>query len=322
MLEDRDIRMQQFKRLTMPSLTKETTRHREGDFAKARFASQFDEVEEEQVTQDLPVTFLDLPVTSFGHSSIHLGYAQSAIEAQEDVEDHITPGLVAMPYENEWAYSEGRLDALDAVLPVTVPLTPLIPLSPQPTEPGGHTTARRVSPLLTIPFTPRPVQSSGQVEIDRVDTFPVLPSTPRPLDGDSGSSQLATRDAITSIMTHPQLQAILHVVVGRETNFARWESLTVSASHPTDAKGKAASKWAFFLELPHLLVYVIGAVAIAGLYLFIPLLNLLNATVPGHGNTLLIALGIVVPGELLVCFVLARTLPRGKAKKGKSVAQP
>ncbi len=309
----------------MPSLTKETIRRQEGNFAKARFASQYDEVEEEQVTQDLPVTFLDLPVTSFGHASIHLGYAQSAesaIEALEDVEDHITLGLVAMPYENEWAHSEGRLDALDAVLPVTIPLTPLIPLSPQPTEPGGHTSARRVSPLLTIPFTPRPVQSNGQVEIDRVDTFPALPSTPRSLDEQSGSGQLATRDAITSIMTHPQLQAIMHVVVGRETNFARWESLTVSASHPSDAKGKAASKWAFFLELPHLLVYVIGAVAIAGLYLFIPLLNLLNATVPGHGNTLLIALGIVVPGELLVCFVLARTLPRGKAKKGKSVAQP
>lgn len=317
--------MQQFKRLTMPSLTKETTQRQEGNFAKARFASQYDEVEEVQVTQDLPVTFFDLPVTSFGHSSIHLGYAQSAqsaIEALEDVEDHITLDLVAMPYENEWAYSEGRLDALDAVLPVTIPLTPLILLSPQPTEPGGHTSARRVSPLLTIPFTPRPVQSNGQVEIDRVDTFPVLPSTPRPLDEQSESGQLATRDAITSIMTHPQLQAIMHVVVGRETNFARWESLSVSASHPSDAKGKAASKWAFILELPHLLVYVIGAVAIAGLYLFIPLLNLLNATVPGHGNTLLIALGIVVPGELLVCFVLARTLPRGKAKKGKSVAQP
>lgn len=316
--------MQQYKRLTIPSLSKETTLHKDGYFAKARFASQY--FEEDQITQDLPVTLLDLPVTSFEHQSIHLGYTQSAIRAIGAIEDCITLGLPAMPYENEWTYQEGHLDALDldAILPGAIPFTPLIPLTPRPAQLHGQTTARRVSPLLTIPFTPRPAQSNGGVESDQVDTFPVLPSTPRPalLNGQSGSGQLAMQAATSDAVTSPQLQALVNAVIEKGATYATWESLTVSASHSTQPKGKAASKWAFLLELPHLLVYIIGAVAIVGLYMFIPLLNLLSATVPGHVNTLFIALCIVVPGELLVCFVLARTLPRGKVKKGKSVAQP
>ncbi len=278
--------MYEYKRLTIPSLAKETTLHKAGFFSKARLASQ--DSEEDQITLDLPVTLLDLPVTSFEHQSIHLGDSRDDVETIEDFEDfdgfedHITLDLPAMP---------------------------------------SRSNSHQISPFLTIPFTPRPTQSNGHVISDNVSTFPVLPSIPSPtqVNGRNGSKLAASQPDVASLVTDPQLDAIVDALVEQMTHQAAWESLAVSA---TQSKGKAASKWAFFLELPHLLVYIIGAFAIVGLYLIIPLLNLLNATAPGNMNTLLMALGIIAPAELLVCFILARTLPRGKVKKRSSVAQP
>jgi hypothetical protein len=299
--------MNQFKRLTIPSLAKETTLTRDGLFSKAHFASQ--RVVEDQITLDLP----------------------------------------AMPYENQWAHQKRHGDALDAFLPGTIPFTP------QPTQQDGHVSTNQSGAFRTIPFTHRPTQldghinsdkvrvfpanpstprrkqsnglneSNGHVYSDEVSTFPKLPSTPRPMqsnghNGHNGSNKAAFQPVTIPFVPDPQINAIINAVIERgETNYTLWESPVVSE---TQSKGKTTSKWTFLLELPHLLVYLLGALAIAGLYLLIPLLNLLNATVPGNLNILLIALGIIVPGELLVCFILAKTVPRGRVKKGSAIAQP
>ena len=260
--------MNQFKRLTIPSLVKKTTLKNDGLFSKERLTSPY--VEEDEITLDLP----------------------------------------AMPYEHQ---------------------SGTIPFTPRTTQSNGHTNDNQIGAFLTIPFTPRPAQSNGHngsnghSKSNQVSAFPTLPSTPRLTqsnghNGHNGSNNAAFQPAATPFVPDPQINAIINAVIERgETNHTLWESLVVS---DTQSRGKASSKWALLIELPHLLVYMIGALAIAGLYLIIPLLNLLNATVPGNLNTLLIALGIIVPGELLVCIILARTIPRGKVKKGSVIAQP
>jgi hypothetical protein len=327
---DRNMYMNQFKRLTIPSLAKEATLTRDGLFSKAHFTSQ-DDVED-QIT-------LDLPAMPYENQWTHQSASQCVVE------DQITLGLPAMPYENQWTHQKRHIDASDAFLPGTIPFTPqptrqnghvstnqlgaflTIPFTPRPTQLDGHINSNRVSVFPAIPSTPRSTQSNGHngsnghVNRDQVSMFPMLPSTPRPTqsNGHNGSNNAAFQPVIIPFVPDPQINAIINAIIEKETNHTLWDSLVVSATQP---KGKATSKWAFFLELPHLLVYMIGALAIVGLYLIIPLLNLLNATVPGNLNTLLIALGIIVPGELLVCIILARTIPRGKVKKGSVIAQP
>jgi len=66
---------------------------------------------------------------------------------------------------------------------------------------------------------------------------------------------------------------------------------------------------------------MIGALAIFGLYLLIPLIILLIATFRGSLNTFIVALGIMTSGELLICFILARTIPRRKMKKRRAFAE-
>ena len=310
---DRNVSMNQFKRLTIPSLAKETTLSRDELFSKAHFTSQC--VVEDQIT-------LDLPAMPYEHQWTHQSASQCVVE------DQITLDLPAMPYENQWTHQKRHVDALDAFLPGAIPFTP------RPTQSNGHTNDNQIGAFLTIPFTPRPTQSNGHngytnghnghAKSNQVSAFPTIPSTPRPTqsnghNGHNGSKNAAFQIDATPFVPDPQINAIISAVIERETNRTIWESPVIS---DTQSKAKATSKWAFFLELPHLLVYMIGALAIAGLYLIIPLLNLLNATVPGNLNTLLIALGIIVPCELLVCFILARTIPRGKVKKRSVIAQP
>jgi hypothetical protein len=74
-------------------------------------------------------------------------------------------------------------------------------------------------------------------------------------------------------------------------------------------------------ELPHLAGYIVGAATILTLYLIIPFLILLNATVPSNWNKLLIALGILALGECIICLILIKTTPRHKAKKEKVLVQ-
>jgi hypothetical protein len=74
-------------------------------------------------------------------------------------------------------------------------------------------------------------------------------------------------------------------------------------------------------ELPHLAGYMVGAATILTLYLIIPLLILLNATIPSNWNKLLIALGILALGECIICLILIKTTPRHKAKKEKVLVQ-
>jgi hypothetical protein len=74
-------------------------------------------------------------------------------------------------------------------------------------------------------------------------------------------------------------------------------------------------------ELPHLAGYMVGAATILTLYLIIPLLILLNATIPSNWNKLLIALGILTLAEFIICLILIKTTPRHKAKKEKVLVQ-
>lgn len=81
-----------------------------------------------------------------------------------------------------------------------------------------------------------------------------------------------------------------------------------------EASNSAAKKRSLLLELPHLLGYMIGMIAIFGLYLIVPMMILLNATLPGSWNKLMIAAGILVIGEIAICVILVKTIPRRKSK--------
>ncbi len=294
----------------MPSLVKENTLTKDGLFSQAHFASQEDI--EDQIT-------LGLPAIPCENIWTHQDTAQGTIENQ------ITLDPLNMPYDNIWSHQNQRSDTLNAFLPGTIPFTP------RPTQGNGHANGNQVNAFLTIPFTPRPTQSNGHnghtnghngyANGNQVDAFLTVPSTPRPMqsNGHNGSHNVVFRPVTTPFVPDPQINAIINAVIESEANRTVWESAAVS---DTQSKSKATSKWAFFLELPHLLVYTLGALAIAGLYLMIPLLNLLNATIPGNLNALLIAIGIIVSGELLVCVILARTIPRRKAKRGRAIAHP
>ena len=290
----------------MPSLVKENTLTKDGLFSKAHFTSQEDV--ENQIT-------LGLPAIPCENIWTHQDTAQGAIENQ------ITLDPLNMPYDNIWTHQKQHSDVLNVFLPGTIPFTP------RPTQGNGHANGNQIGTFLTIPSTPRPTQSNGHngyANSNQVSAFPTIPSTPRPTqsnghNGYNGSHYAVLQPVTAPFVPDPQINAIINAVIESEANRTVWESAVVSA---TQSKGKTTSKWAFFLELPHLLVYTLGALAIAGLYLMIPLLNLLNATIPGNLNALLIAIGIIVSGELLVCVILARTIPRGKAKRGRAIAHP
>lgn len=204
--------------------------------------------------------------------------------SQLTVEDQITLDLPAIPYENPWTQ---QTDALNVLLPVTIPFTP------RSVHHNGHSNGNQVSAFPTNPFPPRPVHHNGSAH--------------------RGSTAIAFQPVGIPFAPDSQINRVT-----RRTEHTTWESPTVSTSH---SKGKATSKWRFLFELPHLLVYMVGALAIFGLYLLIPLLILLNATFRGSLNTLIVALGIMTSGELLVCFILARTIPRGKMKKRRAFAK-
>lgn len=76
-----------------------------------------------------------------------------------------------------------------------------------------------------------------------------------------------------------------------------------------------AKKPSLLLELPHLIGYMIGMMAIFGLYIIIPLMILLNATLPASWNKLMIASGILVIGEIAICGILVKTIPSRKSKQ-------
>lgn len=81
-----------------------------------------------------------------------------------------------------------------------------------------------------------------------------------------------------------------------------------------DASNSAAKKRSLLLELPHLIGYMVGMMAIFGLYLIIPMMILLNATLPDSWNKLMIAASILVIGEIAICMILVKTIPRRKSK--------
>lgn len=76
-----------------------------------------------------------------------------------------------------------------------------------------------------------------------------------------------------------------------------------------------AKKHGLLLELPHLVGYMVGMMAIFGLYIIIPLMILLNATLPASWNKLMIAAGILVIGEIVICGILVKTIPSRKSKQ-------
>ena len=120
----------------------------------------------------------------------------------------------------------------------------------------SQTTGRLVTAFLTIPFTPRPARSNGYSNGHNGYT-----------NGHNRSKDTALEPAVVPFVPDPQIDAIISAVLERKTNRATGESLVVSGPQ---SKRKTASKWAFFLQLPYLMVYMTRTLAIAGLYLIIP----------------------------------------------------
>ncbi len=77
-----------------------------------------------------------------------------------------------------------------------------------------------------------------------------------------------------------------------------------------------------FGDILHFFGYTAGATTIISLYMIIPLMILLNAVLPNTWNRLLIALGILVIVEFMICIILAKTTPRSKRKKENVLVQP
>ena len=237
-----------------------------------------------------------------GHNSkMHLN-------SQFTIEDQITLDLPALPYQNPWTQ---QIDALNMFLPGTIPFIP------RSDHHNGHSNGNQVSAFLTIPFTPRPDHHNGHSNGNQVSAFPTNLFTLQPVQfngsAHNGSMLIAFQPASIPFAPNSQINGAT-----KRAEHTTWESPIVSTSH---SKGKATAKWRFLFELPHLLVYMVGALAIFGLYLLIPLLILLNATIRGSLNTFIVAFGIMASGELLVCFILARTIPRGKLKKRRAFAE-
>ena len=75
-------------------------------------------------------------------------------------------------------------------------------------------------------------------------------------------------------------------------------------------------------ELISLVGYMVGAAAIFGLYLIIPLMILLSAILPATWNKLIVALPVLMLGELTILLILVKTTPRRKARKRNMLVQP
>src|SRR5579859_3863433 len=198
--------MSQYKRLTIPSLSKEATLHKEVLFSKARPVSQC--VVEDQITAGLPAMPYENQWTRQSPS-------------QYVVEDQITAGLPAMPYENQWAQQERQVDALDNFPPGTIPFTPRPAQSSRHNGSNGHAHNHQVGAFFTIPFTPRPAQSNGHSNghngyanghdrhVDAIDAFLTIPFTPRPAqssrhNGSNGSSNVAFQTTAIPFESDPQ----------------------------------------------------------------------------------------------------------------------
>ncbi|SRR5216683_4724542 len=75
-------------------------------------------------------------------------------------------------------------------------------------------------------------------------------------------------------------------------------------------------------ELISLVGYMVGAAAIFDLYLIIPLMVLLSAILPATWNKLIVALPVLMLGELAILLILVKTTPRRKARKRNMLVQP
>lgn len=180
---------------------------------------------------------------------------------------------------------------------------------------------------LTIPARQKDGQAQGTAPTYRAkETVPdeLLDKPPTSaLGGYKGSSDQAQGTAPTEIMV-PMWE---RVAGGQEVNGAVWGVLNEPTIHlRTPALGrdksgvhdKSAPDWekkqGDLLDIPRFIGYTVGAVAVLGLYLIIPLIILLNAILPSTWNRLFVALGILAVGEILICTVLAKTIPRGPSQ--------
>ena len=103
-------------------------------------------------------------------------------------------------------------------------------------------------------------------------------------------------------------------------NIASWAALDQptlylrAATSPAQRSGPG--------ELLSFVGYLVGAAAIFGLYLIIPLVILLNTVLPADWNTLIVALTVFMLGEFMILLILIKTTPRHKKKKGNRLVQP
>lgn len=203
----------------------------------------------------------------------------------------VNDGLAVIPSNTPRVVQPGEPASLynhatvPAQTPGTIPFTPK--LAPH-YEPNRNAELLNAPYPTTIPLTPQltPQYEPGRYTGVRGDPFPgAIPFTPRlqpfsPVPG--------------------EVYGALPVVV-----------------QPEQGVGTPAilSRRSSVRDLPHLVFYLVGAGAIFALYLLIPLLILLHATLPAGWNTFSIALGALLGGELLIFSILSRTTSGKKARK-------
>ena len=103
-------------------------------------------------------------------------------------------------------------------------------------------------------------------------------------------------------------------------NIASWAALNQPTLHLRAETSPA--RRSSLGESISLVGYMVGAAAIFGLYLIIPLIILLNAFLPADWNKLIVALTVLMLGEFVILLILIKTTPRHKAKKGNMLVQP
>jgi hypothetical protein len=202
-------------------------------------------------------------------------------------------------------------------------------LSKQPTFSSSRVSVDHTitSPIL-LPFLNMPVRThqnghSQRPSVDQVDTSPILlPFLNMPVrTHQNGYSQELLSSA--GFFSKPQSPAsIIETVPPGNWGMSKtgWGLLDQEARRLSVSISTTQQRTTFS-DVCHFVGYVVGTTTILSLYMIIPLLILLHATLPSNWNKLMIALGILALAELVICTILIKTIPRGKRKKENVLVQ-
>jgi len=149
---------------------------------------------------------------------------------------------------------------------------------------------------------------------------PVMETRLKPAYQNGYTSQAISFDVVIPGTPHPSHMAqVPNFAAAQAQQFNRAGAIQQGVWNPQhfllESADAEATKHSLLLELPHLIGYMVGMMAIFGLYIIIPLMILLNATLPASWNKLMIASGILVIGEIAICGILVKTIPSRKSKQ-------